>query len=275
MTCHTTVLMGHETCKVSRHRFLALLQFIFELIILYFFAESSLDHDFQVSGSHPRLSNGNLRFTTRSWTASDVLCTLRRADLSRCTHLSHAPNFERQSRVSARTFRTHMHGSHRIHGELIDRYKTNDHTQPALFCVFTPGLEESQLFSVHIWGHQCRRRTAQTDRASFVSNSANVFLFAVPTTDNVVTPFSAVAHSSGFHCPFLCFCFVPCSWFLFLSLLLTQQHSIGISQNSAALRSEVPVPILDKLDMRVTRSVVRATTPEYDLKTNLNSGEFP
>ena len=107
-------------------------------------------------------------------------------------HLSHTPNFKRQSRVGGRTFRTHTHGSHRVHGELIDRYKINDHTQPAFLCVFTSGLAESQLFCVYICGHQCRRRTAQTDRASFVSNSVNLFLFSVPV-GNVVTPFSAVA----------------------------------------------------------------------------------
>ena len=42
-----------------------------------------------------------------------------------------------------------------------------------------------------------------------------------------------------------------------------------------ALRSEVSVLILNMLDLRATRSVVRATTPEYALKTNLNSVEFP
>ena len=60
-------------------------------------------------------------------------------------HLLHTPNFERQSRVSGITFRTHMHGSHKVHGELFDRYKTNDHTQQVLFCVFTLRLDESQL----------------------------------------------------------------------------------------------------------------------------------
>ena len=102
-----------------------------------------------------------------------------------------------------------------------------------------------------------------------------------------LTEFSAVATHLcelplfGFSLPFplLLPFFVPCSLFLLLflllSLLLTQPHSIGISQDSAALRSEVPVLILDKLDMRATRSVVRATTPAYDLKTNLNSVEFP
>ena len=157
-------------------------------------------------------------------------------------HSSHTPNFERQSRVGGRSFRTHMHGSHRVHGELIDRYKTNDHTQPALFCVFTPGLDESQLFCVYICGHQCRRRTAQTDRASFVSNSVNLFLFSVPTTGNVGTPFSAVATQP---CDvstlrvFLALSFtfaILCPLLLCSFLLLTQPHSIGISQNSAALR---------------------------------------
>ena len=108
-------------------------------------------------------------------------------------HFSHTPNFERRSRVSGTTSRTHMHGSHRVHGELIDRYKTNGHNQPALFCDFTPGLHGSQLFCVYISGHQWRRRTAQTGRVSFVSKSVNSFLFSVPTGGNVVTPFSAVA----------------------------------------------------------------------------------
>ena len=132
------------------------------------------------------------------------------------------------------------------------------------------------FFCVYLCGHQCGRRTAQTDRASFVSNSVNLFLFSVPTTGNVATPIFCNSVSSplfGFSMPFpLLLSFsIPCSLFL----LLTQPRSIGISQNSAALRSVVPVLILDKLDMRVTRSVVRATTQEYDSKTNLNSVEFP
>ena len=55
-------------------------------------------------------------------------------------HLSHTPNFERQSRVSGITFRTHMHGSHKVHGELFDRYETNDHTKQAPLLRFLPTL---------------------------------------------------------------------------------------------------------------------------------------
>ena len=185
-------------------------------------------------------------------------------------------------RVGGTAFRTHVHGSHRVHGELIDRYKTNDHTQPALFCVFTPGLEVSQLFYVYICGHQCRRRTAQTGRASFVSNSVNLFLFSVPTTGNVVTHFLPLLRSCelstlrvfvalSFAFAFLC----PLLLVLALVLALDPATFHRDQPELCSTRSEIPVLILDKLDMRATRSVVRATTPEYDLKTNLNSVEFP
>ena len=99
------------------------------------------------------------------------------------------------------------------------------------------------------------------------SNSVNLFLFSVPTTGIVVAPFSAVATQPTVR--------VLIALFLLLLVLAFVPHFIGISEDSGALRSEVLVLILDKLDMRATRSVVRATTPEYDLKTNLNSVEFP
>ena len=99
-----------------------------------------------------------------------------------------------------------MHGSHRVHGELIDRYKTNEHTRQ-LFSAFLPDSMGSNSFvstSLAISGDD-----ELPGRVSFVSNSVNLFLFSVPTV----------------------------RWFLFSSW---------------------------KFDMRLTRSVVRATTPGYD-----------
>ena len=60
---------------------------------------------------------------------------------------------------------------------------------------------------------------------------------------------------------------VPCSLFLLLSLLLTQPHSMRISQNSVALRSVVPVLILEKFDMR-DEICGSWHDSRYDLKTS-------
>ena len=113
----------------------------------------------------------------------------------------------------------------------------------------------SLLFCVYICGHQRRRRTA--------SNSVNLFLFSMPTTGIIVTPFFLQLLLNllfGFSLPFS-----SCSLFLPMS----QPHSIGINQDSAALRSEVPVLIWDMLDRRGTRSAARhdpRTRPEDKLE---------
>ena len=109
----------------------------------------------------------------------------------------------------------------------------------------------SLLFCVYICGHQRRRRTA--------SNSVDLSLFHANHWHRCDPIFCSChsTHSSGSRCPFS-----SCS----LLLPLSQPHSIGISQDSVVFRSEVPVLILNILHMR---------TPEYDLKTNLDSVEFP
>ena len=95
-----------------------------------------------------------------------------------------------------------------------------------------------------------------------------LLLLFLPLTGILVTPSSAVASQPTLRV-------LVALFFCSLCLPLSQPHSIGISQDSVALRSEVSVLILDMLDLRAKRSVVRATTPEDDLKTNLNSVEFP
>ena len=179
MTCPTTVFMGHETCQVSQHGALTPLQLAFETqhsqdVSLHLCAESSLDHDLQVSGSHHRLSKGNLRSPTRSWTAADVFFPHDSEDFH-CEHFavqihlvghhfSHTPNFEKQKSCEWQNFSdTHAHGSHKVHGQLIDRY------EPTTIPSKLSSAFSSLLFCVYICGHQRRRRTA--------SNSVNLFLF--------------------------------------------------------------------------------------------------
>ena len=133
-------------------------------------------------------------------------------------------------------------------------------------------------------GHQCRRRTAQTDLASFVSNSFNpVSLFRANNWQRCDPIFCScyatlwALHSSGFPRPFLCFCLslslapcscsCPCSW-------LSHIPS-GSARTLQHFRSKVPVLILDKLDMRATRSVVRATTLEYDSRVSIVLSRSP
>ena len=73
-------------------------------------------------------------------------------------------------------------------------------------------------------------------------------------------------HSSGSRCPFpLAPCSCPCP-----------SHILSGSGKTLLHSNQRYLFILDMLDMRATRSVVRVTTSEYDVKTNLNSVvEFP
>ena len=150
MTCPTTGFMGHLSTWVSCTLAARFRTHHSQDVSLHLHAESSLDHDLQVSGSHylPTVKketfdlppdHGHLKSSSLTDDSEDFHCEHFAVQIHLVIHhLSHTPNIERQSRVSGITFRTHMHGSHKVHGELFDRYETNDHTTQALFCVFLP-----------------------------------------------------------------------------------------------------------------------------------------
>ena len=101
-------------------------------------------------------------------------------------HLSHTPNFERQSRVSGKTFRAHMHGSHKVHGSLQNQ-------RPYLASSFLRFHSQTRgvptPFCVCICGHQRRRRKSCFRCALEVSHS--------PTCFQIPSPHGQINHNSS------------------------------------------------------------------------------
>ena len=287
ITCNITVIISisssRMTCSitiswvVSRNGFLAPLQLVFGLIIQKTWVSISMqNHLSAMTSKFPAaitdcqketfdlpLDHGQ-QLTSSSHTddSEDFHCEHFAVQNHLVVYrLSHTPNFEKQSRLSGITSRTHMHGSHEVYGELLDRYKANDHFKLDLFCIFSPRLEESQLLFVSTSVATSVDDELLRTRLTFFTLSSHALASLWPHFPQLLLH------------PFFGF-LLPCS-FWFLCLPLSQPHSIGIRHDSVALRFDVLVSILDMFDLRATRSVVRATTPEYDLKTNLNSVQFP
>ena len=160
-------------------------------VSLHLYAESSLDHDLQVSGSHHRLSKGNLhlppdhgqQLTSSSLTddSEDFHCDHFAVQNHLVVHrLSHTPNFERQSRVSGIPSRTHMHGSHEVYGELFDRYETQ---RP---------YQASSPLRFHHFSFVCLSVAFSIDNVLLRTWLTFFFSFK-PRTGFIVTPFSAIA----------------------------------------------------------------------------------
>ena len=172
MTCLTTVFMGHLSTWVCCTLAARFRPHHSQDVSLHFFAESSLDRDskFPAAITDCQMETFNLppdhgqQLKSSSLTddSEDFHCEHFAVQIHFVVfHLLHTPNFERQSRVSGITFRTHMHGSHTENCLIA----TKPTTIPSKFS----SAFSSLLFCVYICGHQRRRRAA--------SNSVNLFLF--------------------------------------------------------------------------------------------------